>query len=263
MAGIFVPGADLRKFGQGLDGPEATAKLPTGMQPARVGHEARAHGVHAFFGFAPAQEFLAAVVFDQIPTIGQSRCGWRVLAAEGGFDLLENPRGGHGGAPDHETGNGRLIPALQGDVGRTNIAVPDHGNLHGRGHGGDDLPIGLPGITLGPGAAVHGEALDPGVLEVACVVRRIDRLRVPAGADFRRDRQRRDGPNDGRGNGGQQGAVAQEGAAAVFANDFVDGTTEVDVDEVGLFPVNDGGGAAGQLLRFRAEELDTERAFLR
>ena len=199
------------------------------------------------------------MILDKVPTVGECRLRWCVLAPERGGDFLEKPRAGHGGAADHEAGNCGAVPALNRRGGGVDVAVADHRNPHRLGHRGDDVPVGLPGVSLGAGAAVHGEAADAGIFEASGIVRRIDRLFVPAGADFGRDGQRRDGADDGGGDGGEEGAVAEEGGSAVFANHLVDRAAEVEVDEVGLFPINDRSGAPRELFGFTAEELDSER----
>ena len=109
---------------------------------------------------------------------------------------------------------------------------------------------------------MDGEAFDAGVFEAAGVIGSIDRVFVPAGADFGGDGEGGDGADDGGGDGSEENSVAEEGGAAVFADDFVDGAAEVEVDEVGLFPVDDGGGTAGQLVGVATEELHAEGVFL-
>src|SRR5690606_12312377 len=56
--------------------------------------------------------------------------------------------------------------------------------------------------------------------------------------------------------------ILEAAGAAVAADDLLDRAAEVDVDELGLEDVGDEGGGFLHGLRFGAEDLDADRAFV-
>ena len=79
---------------------------------------------------------------------------------------------------------------------------------------------------------MHGETGDPLAFENAGGFERIDRAGVPPDADFRGDRQTSRRSDDFTGYSRQERAVLEQGRASVAGHDFVDRTTEIEVDEV-------------------------------
>ena len=109
---------------------------------------------------------------------------------------------------------------------------------------------------------MDGDGLDPAFFENAYHGYGIDRGGVPADADFGRH-----GNSGGRdrldysfGHAGEQGTLSEEGGTAIFAYDFVDWAAEIDVDEVGSFPVDDAKRGLAHAGAVPAKELNTYRA---
>src|SRR5690606_1698566 len=125
------------------------------------------------------------------------------------------------------------------------------------GAGVDDLPVRLARVTLGTGAAVDGDGFHAAVLEDAADLDGVDGPVVPADADLggHGDPVADGIPHPG-GHGGKGRAVLQQRGAAVLGDDLVDRAAEVDVDEIGAFPVDDLAGGFAHPLAVAAEELD-------
>src|SRR5271163_87331 len=84
------------------------------------------------------------------------------VASSGGvlLHLRENPRVSGGSTADHYRVAAGFFYDTFGIHGRLNIAIADHGNLHGLLYGGDNFPVGAAGVALLAGAGVYGDSLD-------------------------------------------------------------------------------------------------------
>jgi len=198
------------------------------------------------------------MALDEGP-LGGERHG---IGDEAGFEVLvdfpENPGRGHGAAAEHDSGDAGLLAAALDGGGAGEVAIADDGDVYSLDHLADDIPIGFAAVALGLGAAMDGDGPDSGVLKEAGGGNGVDGGAVPADANFCRDREGRGGADDGAGDALEQGAIAQEGGAAVLADDFIDGAAEIEVEEVGLLPLDGHAGGLGEVIGVAAEELDAE-----
>src|ERR1700722_16866291 len=83
------------------------------------------------------------------------------------FDLPEDPGIGAGGAADHYRIAARLPHHADSVLGRRDVAIADHWNLHRGFHFGDARPIGLAAVALLAGARVERNGLQSTVLREA------------------------------------------------------------------------------------------------
>ena len=103
--------------------------------------------------------------------------------------------------------------------------------------------------------------LNSAVFEQVANVWSIDRILIPTDSDFSSDRNLvADCFYDLRSGIGEQWAVLEKGRTAVFGNHFVHGATEVEINKVGLFPVDDFLGSLAHPLSIGSEELDADGA---
>ena len=130
----------------------------------------------------------AAVADDQLPAFVEID-GRKVGA---GFDevagFAKDPWVLHRGASDHDAGDGGFAAALDHIASAGDVAIADDRYAHRASDRVDHIPIGLTAVALGAGAAVHGDGAHAAVFEDLCDLDRVDRFRVPAGADFCSDR---------------------------------------------------------------------------
>ena len=94
----------------------------------------------------------------------------------------------HCGASDHDAGDGGFAAALDHIASASDVAIADDRYAHRASDRVDDVPICLATVALGAGAAVYGDGAHAAVFEDLCDFGRVDRFRVPAGADFCGDR---------------------------------------------------------------------------
>ncbi len=261
---IEVGGADVVELHEAADGGELVAQEFAGGQAAGVVHEAGAHGADDFefaatSGVGDGED--AVATHEGESCFGGHGIGLNaVVEVVTGF--LEDPGIGHGGAADHDAANAGL-GATDFDVGSGgDVAIADDRDGDGVGDLADDVPVGEAGVALGAGSAVDGDGGHAAVLKAGGDFEGVDLGGVPADADFGGDGDASgaDGVGDTAGDAFEEGAVAEEGGATVFGDDFVDGAAEVDVDEVGLFAVDDFAGGFAHAFAIGAEELDADGA---
>jgi len=208
-----------------------------------VGHEAGAHGHESVFfttSVASGVEGEFAVADDELPTFFDGGGRWFFARFEEGFGFGEDPWVLHGGTANHGSVDSGGVAALFDNFCRGEVAVSYNGDFDGLGGFVDDVPVGFSSVGLGAGATVDGDGGDADAFEKLADVGGVDGVGVPADADFGGDGNLVADGFDNFGSGfGEEGAVFEERRAAVFGDDFVDGAAEVDVDEVGLLPVDD------------------------
>ena len=111
--------------------------------------------------------------------------GWHSVPRGGILlHLGENPGIGRRGTADHHGVASGFFDDARGIFGRLNVAVADHGNLHGLLYGGDDFPVGAAGVALLAGARVHGNGFDADAFGEFCYFDGNDGVFVPTGAQF-------------------------------------------------------------------------------
>ena len=152
--------------------------------------------------------------------------------------LLEHPGIHHRGAANHDALHVRLRPADLHIHPAGDVAIANDRNFHRIRHLANDFPIRKTGVALRPRATMHRDGLHAAVFENAGHGNGIDEIRVPADAHLGRHRNRHRFGDLAR-HAGQQRAVFEQGGAAVFGNHLVHRAAEIDVDEVGLLPVDD------------------------
>ena len=121
------------------------------------------------------------------------------------------------GIAQRSTADGQPVAAClsqgtQGGIGRYDIAVEQHGNVHRLFYARDSLPIGLTGILLLTRAAVDGEQIGSALLGDMRKLGRAQVIIVPAQAHFDCDRQD-GGFSHGGDNLRAQGQIAHQRAA--------------------------------------------------
>src|SRR5277367_3445763 len=183
------------------------------------------------------------------------------VGARGGvlLHLRENPGVGGGGAADHDGVATGFLDDARGVHGRLNIAVANHGNLHGLLYGGDDFPVGAAGVALLAGARVHGDSFDAYAFGEFRDLDGHDGVFVPASAKLDRERNA-DGGAHGAEDLLQQREVAEQAGATAF-HDLLGGAAEVDVHGV-VAEVFDHFGGVGHDLGIGAEELRSDGVFV-
>ena len=170
--------------------------------------------------------------------LGRAGGGWKRPAGQGRIELAHQPGGAHGAPPHHHPVGAGDRQAAQGIGGAVHIAVGDHGDGEGPLHRRDGTPVGAALEALCAAAAVQGEQLGAGGLEllapghgplggvaVAC-------LAAPAQPRLHGHRN-----GHGRGHGvhdaGRQLGVADQTAATAFFGDLLHRAAHVDVDQEG------------------------------
>src|SRR5271163_2158539 len=155
-----------------------------------------------------------------------------VVTATGGvlLHLGEDPGIGGGGAADHHGVAASFAHHARGVFWGVDVAVANHGNSYGLLDGGDDVPVGGAGVTLGAGARVDSHAFDAYGFGEFRDLHGDDGVFVPPSAQF-----------DGEGNfyGGAHGAedvfqqwkIAEKAGAAALHYLF-GRTAEIDVHGV-------------------------------
>src|SRR5204862_6086833 len=144
--------------------------------------------------------------------------------------LGKNPRVGGGGAADHDGVAAGFAHHARGVFRLVDVAVADHGNLHGLFDGGDDAPVGGAGVALRARARMRGNGFDANAFRHFRDVHRNNGIFVPARAQL-------DGQWNLHGGAGgfenilkQREIAEQTGAPAL--DDFFGGATEIDVHSV-------------------------------
>src|SRR5215472_1666451 len=100
------------------------------------------------------------------------------------FDLPEDPWVGRSHAADHDGVAAGLGDHGAGVFWSTDVAVADHGNLHGVFDGRDPFPAGLAAVTLFAGAGVERDGGEPAAFGHACEFDADDLVLIPSGAEF-------------------------------------------------------------------------------
>src|SRR5258706_6696509 len=147
--------------------------------------------------------------------------GGGVVAAGGGvlLHLRENPGIGGGGAANHYGVATGLLDHALGIFGSVDVAIANNGNADGLLDGGDDVPVGLAGVTLHARAWVDGDGFDTDGFGELGDVDRDDGVFVPAGAELDGERNFYGGA-DGAEDLLEQRHVSKEAGAAAL-DDFL------------------------------------------
>jgi hypothetical protein len=141
-----------------------------------------------------------------------------------------------------------------------NIAISNHRHTDRTRHGVDHLPVRLAAVSLRAGAAVDRDRAHAAILESLGHLHRIDRLPVPANADLGGHRNHAADRTGHPGcHLGEQWAVLEQRRTAVLRHHLVHRATEVDVDEIRLFPIDDFAGRLAHALAVGTEQLHAHR----
>lgn len=198
---------------------------------------------------------------DKTPAFINGGFGRQFAVCEIVFCLGENPGVLHGGPPDHDTGDGGGLFSFFENLGRIDVAVSDDRDRDMAGAFIDDVPVGLAPIGLGAGAAMNSDSLNSTIFEEVADFGGIDGLLVPSDTDFSGDGDLvADGLDDFTRGIGEERAVPKERRTTISGDDFVDGAAEVEIDKVGLFPVDDFLGGFSHPLAIGTKQLDAYRA---
>ena len=260
---LLVSFCDFGDFVVAEDGAEFFAEGFSAGEAFAVGHEAGAHGHHgvAFVAVAVGVDGKAAVSENEGPAFLESGRGEKFAGFEVVLDFAEDPGVLYGGATDHGAVDGSGFLAVFEGFGGGDVAVSDDWDGDGLGALVDDIPVGFAAVGLGASSPVDGDGLDAAIFEKVADFGGVDGIGIPTDADFSGDGNLiSDGLDDFCGGVGEEGAVAKEGGTAVFGDDFVDWAAEVEVDEVGLFPIDNffcGFAHAGAI---GSKELDSDGA---
>ncbi len=176
------------------------------------------------------------------------------------MNLAEDPRVRGGGAADHDAVAAGVLEHAHGVFGAEDVAVAHYGNRDGLLEGGDQVPVGVPGVALRASAAVQRDALQADVFGDAADLAADDVVVVPAGAELAGERDR-DGAAHLAEDLRNQGQVAQQTGAAVALDDLLHRAAEVHVDAVEA-KILDHASGVGQDLGLGAEKLGDDRMFV-
>ena len=125
----------------------------------------------------------------------------------------------------------------------------------------DDVPVGFAPIGLSAGASMYSDSLNPTIFEEVADFGGIDGLLVPSDTDFSGNGDLvADSLDDFTRGIREKRAVPEERGTAISGDDFVDGAAEVEIDEVGLFPIDDFLGGFSHPLTIGTKQLDAHRA---
>ena len=187
--------------------------------------------------------------------VGQQLAGLQVVA-----DLTKDPRSALGASANHHKVNAGFVVHPLAGKGIDHIAVADDRDGNSLLDPADDVPIGAGSVHLLAGAAVDAHGGGSVFLHDLSKFHRIDRIGIPALAEFHGD-----GKIHRRGNSLDDSAcqrrVLHQGAASAVSCHLGCGTAHIDVDDVRV-------KAQGQLgclchdFGVISENLDSGRAFL-
>lgn len=191
--------------------------------------------------------------------------GWRgkmLTGCKEMFDLVEDPGIADGGPADHDAVDAVAIFVCKGFFGRIDVSITEDRNMNAGilFHFCNEGPVGFAFVKLGARAAVNGEGFDADILQPFCNFLNIFRGVIPAQPRFYGDGKAGAFYN-GIGETGHSGHILQHGGAGAFAHHFLDGTAEIDIDQVGLYGV-DYPGTHGHCLFVSTKDLDAERTLI-
>ena len=149
--------------------------------------------------------------------------------------FLEYPRAAEGGTPNHHSIHPIAFEGIQGSLARGDVTVANDRDAHTRVllHLADERPVCLTRVHLCSRTAMDGERLDARILELFC--QRYNNLVtfVPAQASLGRDGYI-DGLHHGACNFEHARHILQESGTGALAGHALHGTTEVDVEHIGV-----------------------------
>ena len=154
------------------------------------------------------------------------------LPGEERVALRKEPRVAEAAAPDERRIRAGIAQNVFGVLRRPHVAVGEHRDAHGAFYVADDVPVGLPGIHLRAGAAVHRDRRGAGALAHFGERHGIDIAFIKALAEF--DRHRYVHRTDNRFDDLRRKIGRfHERAPVAGLHDLPNGAAHVDVDDLG------------------------------
>src|SRR2546423_559507 len=237
--------AQVRRSRKALDVPtEVLPKLD--RRAARIGL--------IFLGHPCVLQGHAKALLD--PRVGPFRPALEEISG-----LIEDPRLPEGSAGDHDPGATGLPAHAHGVLGRLDVSIPEYRNTQGVDHRRDLVPAGGPGVHLRAGAGVERKDPHAGILAAPCDRDRVTHLLIPPTANLARHRQVRT-LNDATNDVLNKPQVAKTARTTVAPNDFLDGATEVDVDEFRSEHVGDQSSGLAHRDGIGAKDLHADRSLV-
>src|SRR5690606_38213232 len=191
--------------------------------------------------------------------------GWRrqmLTGFEVVFYFVENPRISDGRAADHDSVDSVFVLVFERFFGRIDIAVSENRNGDTRVvfDARDVRPIGGTFVELRSGACMDGKRFHSDVLQAFGDFVDVDHIVVPAEARFDRYREIR-AADDRFGEAHHQVDIFEDCRAGTFTHDFLNRTSEVDIDQVGVYGFDDF-GRHGHGFFVATENLDSDGPFV-
>lgn len=221
---------------------EFAAEVLGALEPLGVGHQSGAHRHDsvALIAVAVGVDSEAAVSQDERPAILDRERGEGCSGGEIVLGFFENPRVLHRGSANHDPCDcGRLF-AMGQHFAAGDVAIADHWHLDRACGGIDDVPVSFSRVALRSGPTMDCDAGNALGLQDATGLLRVDGVEVPSDPNLGRHWHLvADRSNDPARGGGEERTVFQERGAAVLGNHLTHRTAKVDVDKVGLLPVDD------------------------
>ena len=161
---------------------------------------------------------------------------------ETGFHFCEEPGGTESGTADHDGIDAVAIEAFFRALGCTHIPVPYNGYAHARVilHRADEGPIGFTAVHLAARATMDSEFLNTAVLESfgkindeGCSIGQIEARFIPTKAGFAGDGSV-NGIDNRFGDLEHFWYIFEQTCACSFARHFLNRTSEIDIDEIGM-----------------------------
>ena len=176
----------------------------------------------------------ARVVEDGFPALGDCRWFGHDAVLEVMLNVAKDPRVAECGAADHQAGAVGLFADTDHIVRAADVTIADDGDRELCGDFGDEWPVGVAAVALHFGATVNGECLCAFALDDVADFAGDDGIVVPASADFSGHGGAGDCAHHGADNFADFGGIAQHRGAGIHTDHAICGTTEIDVDKVGL-----------------------------
>ena len=161
--------------------------------------------------------------------------------------------------PDHDQIHAGLFIHAYSGFCRIHVAVADDRDGNGFFHRLENLPVGAGSVHLLTGAAVDSHRRGAALLRHFGEFHRVDRLGVPASAEFGSHRNGHR-PHHRLGDPPGKFRVFHQGAAAAVARHFRCGAAHIDINDIRLIGHRHFGGA-GHSQRIVAKQLDAAGMF--